>query len=133
MQDIKNMGIENKPRITLFHCINAFRQTTGPMTRECEVKAIQMPCSSMTKDVYILKAFEAGADAVIVLVCPEDDCRYAEGSIRAKKRVQWVRDLLDEIGMDGKRQLAIYNTIAGDDKAVETIIKKTLKGLKEII
>ena len=124
------MGTENKPKITLFHCINAFRQTTGPMTRECEVKAIQMPCSSMTKDVYILKAFEAGADAVLVLVCPEDDCRYAEGSIRAKKRVQWVRDLLDEIGMDGKRQLVIYNTIAGDDKAVENIIKKTLKGLK---
>ena len=127
------MGIENKPKITLFHCINAFRQTTGPMTGECEVKTIQMPCSSMTKDVYILKAFEAGADAVLVLVCPEDDCRYAEGSIWAKKRVQWVRDLLDEIGMDGKRQLAIYNTTAGDDKAVETIIKKTLRGLKEIM
>jgi len=126
------MGTENKPKITLFYCINAFRQTTGPMIEGCEIKVIQMPCSSMTKDIYILKAFEAGADAVLVLACPEDSCRYAEGSIRARKRVQWVRNLLDEIGMDGKRQLAIYNTIAGDDKAVETIIKKTLKGLKEI-
>ena len=130
MQEIKKMGTENKPKITIFYCINAFRQASGPMIKDCEVKVIQMPCSSMTKDVYILKAFEAGADAVLVLVCPEDDCRYAEGSIRAKKRVQWIRGLLDEIGMDGKRQLAIYNTIAGDDKAVENIIKKTLKGLK---
>lgn len=126
------METENKPKITLFHCINSFRQTTGLMFKGCEVKVIQMPCSSMIKDVYLLKAFEAGADAVLVFVCPENSCRYAEGSIRAKKRVQWVRDLLDGIGMDGKRQLSIFNTIAGDDKAVETIIKNILRELKEI-
>jgi F420-non-reducing hydrogenase iron-sulfur subunit len=126
------MEIENKPKITLFHCINSFRQTTDLMFKGCEVKVIQMPCSSMLKDVYLLKAFEAGADAVLVFVCPENSCRYAEGSIRAKKKVQWVRDLLDEIGMDGKRQLFIFNTIAGDDKAVGTIIKNTLRKLKEI-
>ena len=127
------MGTENKPKITLFHCINAFRQTTGSVFKGCEVKIIQMPCSSMTKDVYLLRAFEAGADAVLVFVCPENSCRYAEGSIRAKKRVQWVRGLLDEIGMDGKRQLSIFITIVGDDKAVETIIKNTIEKLKEII
>ena len=52
--------------------------------------------------------------------------------ILEQKRVQWVQGLLDEIGMDGKKQLTIYNTTAGDDKAVEEIIKKTLSGLKEI-
>ena len=122
----------NKPKITLFHCINSFRQTTDLMFKGCEVKVIQMSCSSMIKDVYILKAFESGADAVLIFVCPENSCRYAEGSIRAKKRVQWVRGLLDEIGMDGKRQLSIFNTIAGDNKTVETIIKNILKELKEI-
>ncbi|MFC2159849.1 hydrogenase iron-sulfur subunit [Actinomycetota bacterium] len=127
------MGKGNKPNITLFHCINSYRQAPDKIFEGCEVKVIQMPCSSMTKDVYLLRAFEAGADAVLVFVCPEDKCRYAEGSIRAKKRVQWVRNLLDEIGMDGKRQLAIYNLLAGDDKSVETIIKDTVKGLKEII
>ena len=127
------MGTENKPKITLFHCINSFKNTTDSMFERCEVKVIQMPCSSMTKDVYLLRAFESGADAVLVFVCPEDSCRYAEGSIRAKKRVYRVRDLLDGIGMDGKRKLAIYNTIAGADKAVETIIKNTLRDLKEII
>jgi|SRR4030043_1009531 len=126
------MVTENMPKITLFHCINSFRQTTGLMFKGCEVKVIKMPCSSMIKDIYLLKAFEAGADAVLVFVCPENSCRYAEGSIRAKKRVQWVSNLLDEIGMDGKRRLSIFNTIAGDDKAVETIIKNTLRGLKEM-
>jgi F420-non-reducing hydrogenase iron-sulfur subunit len=123
---------ENKPKITLFHCINAFRQPTDPIFEGCEVKVIKMPCSSMVKDVYLLKAFEAGADAVLVFACPENRCRYVEGSKRARKRIQRIRDLLDEIDMDGKRQLAIYNTVAGDYKTVEAIFKDTLKKLKKL-
>lgn len=125
------MGTEIKLKITLFHCINSFRQTAELLFTGCEIKVVQMPCSSMIKDEYLLKAFEAGADAVLVFVCPENSCRYGEGSIRAKNRVQRVRGLLDEIGMDGKRQLLIFNTIAGDDSTVETIIKNTLMELKE--
>ena len=125
------MGTGNKPKITIFHCINAFRQTTDSIFDGCEIKVIKMPCSSMTKDVYLLKAFEAGADAVLVFVCPEDRCRYIEGGKRARKRILRISNLLDEIGMDGKRQLAIYNTVAGDYKAVGVIIKDTLKKLKK--
>ena len=124
------MAKENKPKITLFHCVNAFRQEEDRVFKGCEVKVIKMPCSSMTKDVYLLKAFEAGADAVLVFVCPEDRCRYVEGSKRARKRIQRVRALLDEIGMDGERQLAIYNTVAGDNETVEAVFKDTLKKLK---
>ena len=125
------MGTKNKPKITLFHCVNSFRKEKDSIFNGCEVKVIRMPCSSMTKDVYLLKAFEAGADAVLVLACPENRCRYIEGGKRARKRIQRVSDLLDGIGMDGKRQLAIYNTVAGDNKAVEAIIKDTLKKLKK--
>ena len=125
------MGKGNKPKITIFHCINAFRKAEDSIFKGCEVKVIKMPCSSMTKDVYLLKAFEAGADAVLVFACPEDRCRYIEGSKRARKRTLRISKLLDEIGMDGKRKLAIYNTVAGDNKAVKAIIKDTLKKLKK--
>ena len=83
-------------------------------------------------DAYVLKAFEAGADAVLVLACPEERCRYAEGGKRAKKRIQYTRGILDQIGMDGEKQLAIYNTDSGDKKAVMDIIKRTLDGLKDL-
>ncbi len=43
-------------------------------------RSIKLPCSSMTREVVLLKAFEAGADAVVVLVCPEGSCRYLEGN-----------------------------------------------------
>jgi coenzyme F420-reducing hydrogenase delta subunit len=120
-----------KSKITLFYCINAFDDTselllTGKDT--CEIQTVKMPCSSMVKDVFLLRAFEAGSDAVIVLVCPEGQCRYVEGNIRAKKRVAWVRNLLDEIGLGGRR-LSLSNISAGDNVAVSHLIQNVLEDL----
>ncbi len=85
----------------------------------------------MTSEVYLLKAFEAGADAVIVLVCPEGSCRYMEGSIQARKRVTRVKRLLDEIGLEGRR-LQIFNIAHGDEMVLGYIIKQTCSGLAEL-
>lgn len=123
-----------KPKITLFHCINSFNESASlPLTDRdnLEVKSVRLPCSSMVKDVFLLRAFEAGSDGVLVLVCPEDQCRYVEGSIRAKKRVAWVRNLLDEIGFDGRR-LAIGNISSGDETAAGKIILETILAVTEL-
>ena len=85
----------------------------------------------MTRDIHLLRAFEAGADAVLVLVCPETGCRFAEGSIRAKKRVDYVKTILDDIGMDGRR-LNIFNTAAADTGSIKDIITDTLTQLETI-
>jgi coenzyme F420-reducing hydrogenase delta subunit len=77
----------------------------------------------MVKDVFLLRAFEAGADAVVVLVCPEGTCRYVEGNLRAKRRVLWLQNVLDDIGLGGRR-LSIFNVTPGDEKAVLKIIQE---------
>jgi len=129
------MKINDTPRLTLFHCLNSFEETAsifdGSMFEGCQMKTIKMACSSMTKDIHILKAFEAGADAVLVLVCPEKGCRYVQGSIRAKKRVDYVKTILDEIGMDSRR-LSIFNTTAKDIGSIKDIIKNTISQLETI-
>jgi coenzyme F420-reducing hydrogenase delta subunit len=120
-----------KPRITVFHCINSFgdaEELALSGKDACEIKTIKLPCSSMIKDVFLLRAFEAGADGVIVLVCPEGQCRYLEGNLRAKKRVVWVRHLLDEIGLDGRR-LLLNNLSPGDGDAVHQSVNQALKNL----
>ncbi|MBA3011160.1 MAG: hydrogenase iron-sulfur subunit [Proteobacteria bacterium] len=119
-----------QPKITVFHCLNSFRETPQ-LFEGCQANIVKMACSSMTQDIYLLKAFEAGADAVIVLVCPEQACRYAEGSIRAKKRVTRVKALLDEIGLDGER-LSLFNTMAEESVALRHIIQTTLVKLDTI-
>jgi coenzyme F420-reducing hydrogenase delta subunit len=121
------------PKITVFHCMNAFSETSWSSVggNDVEIKFIKLPCSSMVKDVFLLRAFEAGADAVVVLVCPEGKCRYVEGNIRTKKRVAWVQNLLNDIGIGGRR-LSLSNIAAGDTAAATQILDDTLKNLAEL-
>ena len=123
-----------KPKITLFHCINTFSDGASlPIAAEvdCELQSVKLPCSSMVKDVFLLRAFEAGSDAVIVLVCPEGQCRYLEGNLRAKKRVIWVKKLLDEIGLDGRR-LSIFNVSSEDEGTAVRILQKIRSDLADL-
>jgi len=123
-----------KPKVTLFHCINIFSDGASlPIAAEvnCELQSVKLPCSSMVKDVFLLRAFESGSDAVVVLVCPEGECRYVEGNIRAKKRVKWVKNLLDEIGLDGRR-LSIFNISSGNKAAAVQNIQKAISYMVDL-
>ena len=128
------MDTNHRTAITVFHCNNSMAQTDslpGIDSKKVDLKFVNMACSSMVKDVFLLRAFEAGADAVIVLVCPEGQCRFVEGNIRAKKRVAWVKNLLDEIGLDGRR-LSLYNVSPDDDGAAGRIVRDSLPVLHEL-
>jgi len=123
-----------KTRITLFHCINTFADSVSiplPAGNDLELKTVKMACSSMVKDVFLLRAFESGADAVVVMVCPEGQCRYIEGNIRAKKRVGWVKKILNEIELDGKR-LSLHNIASGDIDTAAKIIRQVVSDLKDL-
>jgi len=119
-----------KPRITVFHCFNALNKIESS-DDSYEIHSVKMPCSSMTREIFLLRAFEAGADAVVVLVCPVGTCQYMEGNVRAALRVGRVKKILDEIGLDGRR-LNIYNIPHGDMSAVDGIIKQNLEELSTL-
>jgi F420-non-reducing hydrogenase iron-sulfur subunit len=118
----------NKAKITVFHCFTALNNTAFLEDKDYEVQLVKMPCSSATREVFLLRAFESGADAAVVLVCPEGTCRYLQGNLRAAKRVARVKKILDEIGLDGRR-LNIYNIPHSDQAAVERVLEKTAADL----
>lgn len=123
-----------KPKITVFYCINTFESGAPiPLTGgdNVELRFVKLACSSMVKDVFLLRAFEAGSDAVIVLVCPQGQCRYVEGNLRAYKRVMWVQKLLDEIGIDGQR-LSLVNISSEDKEAGARVVEKVKADLIEL-
>jgi coenzyme F420-reducing hydrogenase delta subunit len=67
------------------------------------VKIIRVPCSGKVDAIHIMKAFEKGADGVCVAGCLEGDCHFKNGNIRAAQRVEYVKGLLDEIGIGAER------------------------------
>jgi coenzyme F420-reducing hydrogenase delta subunit len=85
----------------------------------------------MIREVFLLRAFEAGSDAVIVLGCPEGTCRFIQGNLRSKKRVERVKKMLDDIGI-GARRLNFHNIQHGDEAAVQRIVDNTLTDLTSL-
>jgi F420-non-reducing hydrogenase iron-sulfur subunit len=119
------MNSKFEPKIHVFYCVNAFEQGVfSPYDPEkaAGIQSVKMPCSSMIKDVYILKAFECGADGVVVIGCSAGKCKRIDGNVRAAKRVAWVRQLLDDIGLGGKR--LIYASSDETDAAISLLLQE---------
>ncbi len=72
------------------------------------VRMIEQPCSGKVDIRLLLEAFEDGADGVYVAGCLEGDCHFLKGNIRAKKRVNAAKKILDKIGIGGER-LEMFN------------------------
>jgi F420-non-reducing hydrogenase iron-sulfur subunit len=72
------------------------------------VKVLKVPCTGRVDVIHVLKAFETGADGVYIAGCLEGECHYLAGNVRAKKRVGYLKKLLDEAGIGGER-VEMYN------------------------
>ena len=87
------------------HCLGgeAKDSTWSLKARGLSIRAIMMPCSSKVEVPYVLKILEAGADGVEIIACPEQSCKFLVGSLRAEKRIEYIRGLLEKIGYVGER------------------------------
>jgi len=72
------------------------------------VRVLKVPCSGRLDALHLLKAFDGGADGVMVFACPESQCQYIDGSRKAKDRVAYMKKSLEVLGIGGDR-LEIYN------------------------
>ena len=66
-----------------------------------------------------MKAFEAGADGVLVAGCEEGGCHFKEGNYLAKRRVNMTKQLLQEAGLEPERIRMVNVSAASSQKFVE--------------
>ncbi len=67
------------------------------------VRAIRVPCTGRIDPLLIVKAFEQGADGVLVSGCHPGDCHYVQGNLVARRRFTALRALMEFLGLDSKR------------------------------
>ena len=97
-----------EPEITAFSCIYCAymaADTAGTLHWEypANVKLVKLPCTGKLDIRYILAAFEQGADGVYVIACPIGNCHHVKGNLRAQKRLERAKKILDAIGVGGER------------------------------
>jgi len=93
------------------------------------VKVIQVPCTGRVDILHLLKAIEDGADGVYVAGCLEGECHFLVGNLKAKKRVQYVKKVLQELGVEPER-VEMFNLSAGEGPRFAEIAREMVERVK---
>jgi len=102
------MNDGKKPLLALFYCQNI--PESGEQERQAlekkygrALRLFPIPCSGRLEPIHLLRALEEFADAAYVLTCPVGACRYFEGNLRVKKRVERTKQIVAAIGLKKER------------------------------
>ncbi len=95
------------------------------------VRIVIVPCTGRVDAVHLLKTLEKGADGVFVAGCLEGDCHYQSGNLRARKRVGYVQQILQSIGVAPER-IAMYNLSAGMGPRFAEIVQEMTEKVRQL-
>lgn len=95
------------------------------------IRVIRVMCSGRIEPIFILKAFEAGADGVLVSGCHIGDCHYIDGNKSAEMRVKATSEILDLIGLSSDR-LRLEWISASEGMKFAEVIRSFTEKIKEL-
>jgi coenzyme F420-reducing hydrogenase delta subunit len=127
---------ERRPKVVGFCCERhgmeaaVLSARSGKQT-DASVRLVQVPCTGRVDGIHLLKAFEDGADAVFVLGCLEKNCYYDTGSIEGRKRVNYVKQMLADAGIE-KERLEMFNAASSNVWAFPDIVSKMTDVAKKL-
>ncbi len=137
------------PRILVFGCRRSAGMAWDEMTQGASRKAqgekkeiptscswdqgsvefIGLPCAGKLDPDFLLKALSLGADGVLVLACPEENCRSNHGNTYARDRLAEASDYLEEAGLD-RRRLRFEHISSNRVFLLDEVLQDLIKGIK---
>jgi F420-non-reducing hydrogenase iron-sulfur subunit len=129
-------GVAWEPQIIALccnYCAYAAADLAGSQRRQypANVRIIHAPCTGKIEMEHILDAFLKGIDGILVAGCLEGGCHFLEGNLRARKRTDRIREMLEEIGVGADRLRMVNLSAAMAPTFVESVqaIVDTVKAL----
>lgn len=127
---------DRKPKVVGFCCekhgmdavVLAARSGKG---HDASVRLVRVPCTGRVDATRVLQALEDGADAVFVLGCLEKNCHYDTGSIEGRKRVEYVKQTLAELGIE-KERVEMFNVASTNSWAFGDAASKMVEVAKRL-
>jgi F420-non-reducing hydrogenase iron-sulfur subunit len=96
-----------------------------------DVKIIQVPCTGRVDIIHLLNALEDGADGVYVAGCLEDECHYIEGNLKARRKVEYVKRTLEELGIEPERA-EMYNLSSAQGARFAEIANEMVEQIRQL-
>jgi F420-non-reducing hydrogenase iron-sulfur subunit len=95
------------------------------------VRSVRVMCTGRVDPTFVLRAFELGADGVLIAGCHPGDCHYAEGNYKAMRRGVALKMLLKARGVDPRRLRVEWISAAEGEKYARVVNEMTeeIRGL----
>jgi len=97
------------------------------------LELLRVPCAGRVDLDYLLKAFDSGADGVMILACHPESCKSVMGNILAEQRVEIIREALGDVGLEKER--LFFGTLGPATSAqfvkIVKIMEQTIRSLGE--
>jgi F420-non-reducing hydrogenase iron-sulfur subunit len=89
-------------------------------------------CSGRIDPAFVLKALKDGADGVLVAGCHlPSDCHYISGNFKAARRINLLKKVLKEFGVEPERVRLEWVSASEGDKFA-TVVRDMVKEIKEL-
>lgn len=95
------------------------------------VRVLRLPCTGKVDIGYILKAFEKGIDGVIIAGCLEGGCHFQEGNLRARRRTELAKKVLEEAGFEADR-LEMFNLSSAEGPTFARIVSEMTERIRQL-
>jgi F420-non-reducing hydrogenase iron-sulfur subunit len=96
------------------------------------IRVIRVMCSGRIDPAFVLEAFKDGADGVLVAGCHlPSDCHYISGNFKAMRRINLLKRVLKDFGIEPERlRLEWISASEGDKWAA--VVKSMVEDLKKL-
>jgi len=103
-----NTNLMFKPKIIGFMCnwglpTEAIPAGTSRIQGYPRIHIVPVMCLGRVDPAFVIRAFEMGADGVLVGGCHPGDCHYTTGDLKVEKRMENIKKLLKLIGLGPER------------------------------
>ena len=125
-----------EPRIVGFLCNwcaygGADVAGTSRLQYPTNVDIIRVMCSGRVDPTFVLKAFQLGADGVLICGCHPGDCHYSEGNYKTARRIPILRKLLEQFGIEPER-LRLDWVSASEGERFASLVNEVTVRVKEL-
>jgi len=95
------------------------------------VRIIRVPCSGRVNPRFVLRAFQRGADGVLISGCHPGDCHYSTGNYYARRRLLLFKRYLEYLGIDPRR-LRTHWVSASEGQKFAEIVRDMVEEIKTL-
>ncbi|MEM4233340.1 MAG: hydrogenase iron-sulfur subunit, partial [Thermoplasmata archaeon] len=88
-------------------------------------RVIRVMCSARVDPEFVMRAFQKGADGVLVAGCHPADCHYIGGNYRTRRRMALLKMLIQQFGFDPDRLQLEWISAGEGEKFQKTIVAFT--------